>query len=42
MGDEVDFLPEDKCKRFLQGDSITLGVDSQACPNTQNNKFAIS
>ena len=28
MGDEVDFLPADKHERFLQIDSITLGVHS--------------
>ena len=32
MRDEVDFLPADKHKSFLQVDSITLGVCSQACP----------
>ena len=32
LGDEVDFLPADKHERFLQVDSITLGVHSQACP----------
>ena len=32
MRDEVDFLPGDKHKSFLQDDSITLGVRSQACP----------
>ena len=32
MGDEVDFLPADKHKRFLQDDIITLGVCCQACP----------
>ena len=35
MEDEVDFLPADpadKHKSFLQVDSITLGVLSQACP----------
>ena len=43
MGDEVDFLHADKYKSFLQVDSITLGVHSQACPqSTQNNKFTIS
>ena len=26
MGDEVDFLPADKHKSFLQDDSINLGV----------------
>ena len=29
MGDEVDFLPADKLKRFIQDDSIILGVRSQ-------------
>ena len=33
MGDEVDFLPADNHKHFLQDDSITLGVRSQACLN---------
>ena len=32
MGNEVDFLPADKHKSFLQADGITLGVHSQACP----------
>ena len=32
MGDEVDFLPSDKHKVFVQADSITLVVCSQACP----------
>ena len=32
MGDEVDFLRADKHDCFLQVDSITLGVRSQACP----------
>ena len=31
-GGEVDFLAADKQKKFLQVDSITLGVHSQACP----------
>ena len=31
MVDEVDFLPADKHKSFLQGDSVTLDVCSQAC-----------
>ena len=31
-GAEVDFLPENKHKRFLQVNSITLGLCSQACP----------
>ena len=29
---EVDSLPGDKHKSFLQDDNITLGVLSQACP----------
>ena len=29
MGDEVDFWPADKHKRFLQDESITLSVRSQ-------------
>ena len=29
---ELIFLPADKYKYFLQTDSITLGVHSQACP----------
>ena len=40
--DEVDFLPADKCLRFLRSDTITLGVCGQAFTITQNNKFAIS
>ena len=32
MGDEVDFLAADKNESFLQVDSITLGLHSQACP----------
>ena len=39
MGDKVDFLPADKHKSFLQVDGITVGVHSQACPKSQNNKF---
>ena len=30
---EVDFLPANKHKRFLQIAIITLGLPSQACPN---------
>ena len=33
MGDEVDSLLADKLKSFLQVDSVSLGVFSQACPN---------
>ena len=29
---EIDFLPADKHKNFLQIDSITLDVHIQACP----------
>ena len=39
VGYEVDFLPTDKHKRFLQVDNITLGLGSQACPKYP--KFAI-
>ena len=46
MGDEIDFLPADKQESFLQVDSITLGVCSQACPKYPKqqvcNIFAIS
>ena len=31
--DEVDFLPADKRRWFLQIDSIILGASGQACPN---------
>ena len=31
--DEVDFLPACKHQRFLQIDTIILGVSCQACPN---------
>ena len=42
MGDGVDFLSADKHKSFLQVDSITLGVSSQANISNQNIKFGIS
>ena len=32
MGDDVAFLPGDKHKSFLLVDSITFGVQSEACP----------
>ena len=32
MGDEVNFLHADKHKNFLQVNSTTLGLPSQACP----------
>ena len=38
MKDEVN----DKCRTFLQSDTMILGVCGQVCPNYQNNKFAIS
>ena len=46
MWDEVDFLPADKHKSFLQVDSITLGVCNQTHPKYAKqqvyNIFAIS
>ena len=46
MRDEVDFLPADKHKSFLQVDFIFLGVRSQAYPKYPKqqvcNIFAIS
>ena len=46
MGDEVDFLPADKHKSFLQDDSINLGVRTQTCPKCRKQQvhsiFAIS
>ena len=44
MKDELDLLPTDKRQRFLQIAIIILGVGvrGQACPITQNNKFAMS
>ena len=46
MGDEFDILPANKYKNFLQVDSITLGVHSQACLEYSKqhvyNIFAIS
>ena len=45
-GDEVEFLPADKHKSFLQDGSMTLGVISQTGPKYQKqsvyNIFAIS
>ena len=35
MGDEVDFLPANKHKRFLQDDSIALGMHRQTDPKYQ-------
>ena len=46
MGDEVEFLPADKRKSFLQDGSIILGVIGQIRPKYQKqsvcNIFAIS
>ena len=48
MGDEVEFLPADKQKSFLQDGSITLGVINQTRRKYQNqfklvyNIYAIS
>ena len=33
MKDEVDFLPANKCQRFLKSDTIILDLYGQACPN---------
>ena len=45
MGDEVDLLPADKNKSFLQDNTITLDVRSQTSPTYQKqqvyNIFAI-
>ena len=30
--DEVDYLPADKHWRFLQSDTVIVGVYGQACP----------
>ena len=32
MGGEVDFLPGHQHESFVQSDSVTLGLHSQACP----------
>ena len=39
MRDEVYFLSADKHKLFLQGDSIILGLSSQACPKYPKQQF---
>ena len=33
MKDEVDFLPADKHRRFLEIDTIILIICGRACPN---------
>ena len=42
MGDEVEFLPADRLKSFLQDRSITLGVINQQIQSTKYNQFTIS
>ena len=42
MGDEVEFLPADKHKRFLQDGNITLAVINQTGPKYQKQSVAIS
>ena len=42
MKNELDLLPTDKRQRFLHIAIIILGVCGQACPITQNIKFAMS
>ena len=39
MGDEVDFLAADKHENFLQVDTVTLGVYSQAYPKYPKQQF---
>ena len=39
MGDEVEFLPADKHKSFLQDGIITSGVCSQTGPKYQKQSF---
>ena len=42
MKDDTDFLPADKCQRFIQIDTIILGMFVRHAQITQYNKFAIS
>ena len=42
MNGEVYFWLADKHRSALQVDTIMLGVRRQACPRTQNKKFALS
>ena len=42
MGDEVVLLHADKCKSFLQDDTIIKVCLTRLAQSTQNNKFAIS
>ena len=39
MGDEVEFLPADKLKSFLQDGFIPSGVSSQTGPKYQKQSF---
>ena len=41
MGDEIEFLPADKHKSFLQDGSITLGVISRTDPKYQKQSVSI-
>ena len=41
MGDDVDFFPVNKLENFLQVNSITLGVQSQACPRYPKQVYKI-
>ena len=41
MGDEIDFLPANKCEGFLQVDIITLACLARHAQSTQN-KLTIS
>ena len=40
-GGEVDFLPENKHEHFLQVDSISLDLRSQACPKYSKQAYDI-
>ena len=42
MGDEIDFLPANKRKSFLEVDIITLACLIRYAQSTQNNKLTIS
>ena len=41
MEEEVDFLPADKHKCFLQDDSIPLGVHNQLCTKYSKQQVVI-
>ena len=42
MGDEIDFLPANKRKGFLEVDIIFLASLTRHAQSTQNNKLIIS